>query len=95
MTFAFDDGGSVAVDTRIQNGILALLAPLVYQEGDPATARGPYLRTLEAIPQQPDQEFMEAQRAEHMRRMPGVLVYVGGARRIHEVVSGRRAWFDR
>lgn len=92
--FVFDDGATVAVDTRIQQAVITLLEPLLYTDGAVATARGPYLRTLEAIPQLPDEEFMQAQRTEYMRRMPGVLVYVGdGVRR--DGFGGGSALFER
>jgi hypothetical protein len=94
VTYQFDDGGTVAADTRIQQGVIALLQPLLYQDGDAATARGPYLRTLEAIPQMPDLDFMEAQRTEFMRRMPGVLVYVGGGERVPGA-AGLVSWYRR
>ena len=90
----FDDAGTVAVDTRIQTGVIHVLQPLVYQDGEGATPRGPYLRTLEAIPQKPELDFMEAQRTEFMRRMPGVLVYVGDGERVPGA-SGLVTWYRR
>lgn len=90
MTFEFDSGESVAQLTRIQDAVLALLADLHYQTEDPETPFGPYLRTLEAIPAVPDSEFMEMQRTEYARRMPGVLVFLGGSTRARDGVSGQR-----
>lgn len=97
MTFAFDGGAAEAQDTRIQRAVLDLFADLRYQEEDIETPHGPYLRTLEPIPEPPDVEYMELQRAEFMRRMPGALIYLGGGARVpnNEGVSGRRARFDR
>lgn len=90
MTFGFDSGESVAQLTRIQDAVLVLLGDLRYQEGAPETPFGPYLRTLEAIPDVPDSEYMETQRTEHMRRMPGVLIFLGGSTRARDGVSGER-----
>lgn len=93
--FAFDTPGGEATDTLIERGVIELLQPLVYSDGDPATPEGPYLRTLEPIPQMPEVEFMTRQREEFMRRMPGVLVYVGAGSRASKRGSGSRAWYER
>lgn len=90
MTFGFDSGESSAQLTRIQDAVIGLLAELHYQPEDPETPFGPYLRTLAAIPDVPDSEYMMTQRTEHMGRMPGVLIFLGGSTRDTKGVSGQR-----
>lgn len=95
--YAFDTSVA-AIDTLIEQGVIALVEPLLYVEADdpPATPEGPYLRTLQSIPQLPGDDFMSAQRSEFMLSTPGVLVYVGDGKRDDErATAGANIWIKR
>ncbi len=80
MTLAFDGGTSTPMLTALAEGVIGLLRPMVYDSGDEASDRGPYIRTLKRILWAPT----DGELAEHGERvigvMPSLLVQIGDSK---------------
>ena len=78
--YAFDGGSPRALLTTLAEGYLALLGPLQWKEGDSATARGPYFKTLALLLRQPDASHLETGGHGLIGATPSCLVEVGEGR---------------
>lgn len=80
--FSFDTGDTVPMQTRLIEGYLSLLSPLLYDSGDTINGRGPYLKTLEQFSHTLNpRDFEPDAFASYLNgRTPSILVVYHGAK---------------
>jgi hypothetical protein len=77
--YTFDDGGSDSLLTRLADGYLAVLEPLLLTEGATPGERGPYLKTLRQLPVDPSEEIILNETAfSQLGALPAAFVVIGG-----------------
>jgi hypothetical protein len=74
--YAFDTGDDTPLLTRVAEGVLTLLEPLRLLDESDETARGPYLRTLRQLADDPDEEIINELGWESFGVLPAVHVVV-------------------
>jgi hypothetical protein len=94
MSFAFDTGAPLPISTELANGVIALLEPLVYTSGAPATTRGPYLRTLRQLPFDLDEKVFEENWQDALGQLPSAIVVIGDAEQISNRGTSIKWRFD-
>lgn len=77
MALLFDTGDAAPLATLVGRGVVELLQPLLYDEGDPGSGRGPYLRSVRQAPADPNVGELADALTDLLGPLPCAVVVVG------------------